>query len=131
MPQAHPELNFRKGRGAIRERRKAFSRDGLAATCDFLGMTSEDKDKFLAETDAIRAGEKWTCVDCDARLPSPTPDPFRCARCRQLAAGLGVLSAHVVEKKDDTAMARRDIMGSPIDSSPPRPATGGQSTDRQ
>lgn len=25
----------------------------------------------------------WTCVDCHEPLPSPTPDPFRCAKCRK------------------------------------------------
>lgn len=82
MRQSHPELNFRRGRGALRERRKAFSRDSLAATCDFLGMSAEDKSAFLTETDAIRAGEKWTCVDCGQPLPSPTADPFHCPRCK-------------------------------------------------
>lgn len=82
MRQSHPELNFRRGRGLIRERRKAFSRDSLAATCDFLGMKPEAKEEFLAATDAIRAGEKWTCVDCGELLPVPTPDPFRCPKCR-------------------------------------------------
>ena len=57
MKQAHPELNFRRGRGAIRERRKAFSRDSLAATCKFLGMSEEATRAFLEETDAIRAGK--------------------------------------------------------------------------
>ena len=57
MKQGHPELNFRRGKGRARELRKAFSHDSLAATCDFLGMSAEDKAKFLAETDAIRAGK--------------------------------------------------------------------------
>lgn len=83
MRQAHPELNFRRGRGLIRERRKAFSRDSLAATCDFLGMSSEEKERFLSETDAIRRSDTLTCIDCGQRLPSPTPDPFRCERCRR------------------------------------------------
>ena len=82
MRQGHPELNFRRGKGAIREQRKAFSRGSLAATCDFLGMSADDKAAFLAETDAIRASETLTCVDCGRPLPSPTPDPFRCAECR-------------------------------------------------
>jgi len=84
MRQGHPELNFRQGRGLIRERRKAFSRDALAATCDFLGMPADEKAAFLVETHAIRARERWTCVDCGAPLPSPTPDPFRCPKCRAL-----------------------------------------------
>lgn len=82
MRQPHPELNFRMGRGAIRERRKAFSRDSLAATCDFLGMSEADKSAFLEETDRIRASEAWRCVDCGKPLPSPTPDPFRCPTCK-------------------------------------------------
>lgn len=83
MKQGHPELNFRMGRGRIRERRKAFSRDSLAATCDFLGMDAEAKAAFLAETDAIRtATTVGPCVDCGRPLPSHTPDPFRCPSCR-------------------------------------------------
>lgn len=55
MPrQSHPELNFRRGRGAIRERRRAFSRDSLEHLCDWLGMPADDKAKFLKDTDAIR-----------------------------------------------------------------------------
>jgi hypothetical protein len=82
MAQGHPELNFRLGRGRIRERRKAFSRDSLAATCDFLGMSAEAKAEFLAETDEIRKGERWTCVDCGVELSLPMADPFRCSACR-------------------------------------------------
>jgi rubrerythrin len=85
MRQGHPELNFRLGRGRIRERRKAFSHDSLAATCDFLGIKGVEKESFLAETDAIRATERWTCLDCGQPLPSPTSDPFRCPQCRAKA----------------------------------------------
>lgn len=81
MRQPHPELNFRLDKGRIRERRRAFSRDSLAATCDFLGMSNEGKVAFLAKTDAIRAGEQWHCVECGELLPTPTADPFRCEKC--------------------------------------------------
>lgn len=55
--QSHPELNFRRGRGAIRERRQAFSRGSLEHLCKFLKMPAEDTEKFLADTDAIREGK--------------------------------------------------------------------------
>ena len=58
MRQPHPELNVRRGRGAIRERRQAFSRDSLEHLCEWLGMKAEDKAQFLAETDKIRDGEQ-------------------------------------------------------------------------
>lgn len=87
MRQSHPELNFRLGKGRIRERRKAFSRDSLAATCEFLGMSADDTSKFLAETDAIRATEILTCVDCGKPIETPTSDPFRCKACRVPPAG--------------------------------------------
>jgi hypothetical protein len=81
------EVNFRMGRGRLRERRKAFSRDSLSALCDFLGLPAEEKATFLAETDAIRAATTiGPCVDCGQPLPSPTSDPFRCAACRAAAS---------------------------------------------
>lgn len=87
MRQGHPEVNFRMGKGRRREQQKAFSRGSLEATCKFLGMTNEATNQFLAETDVIRAGITLTCVDCGGSLPSPTPDPFRCERCRRARGG--------------------------------------------
>lgn len=58
MRQPHPELNFRLGRGRIRERQQAFSRESLDHLCDFLGMQPDAKKTFLEECDEIREKEQ-------------------------------------------------------------------------
>lgn len=52
--QPHPEINFRLGRGRIREKRKALT-TGLVALMNMVGMTDDEKRKFLE--DAKRASE--------------------------------------------------------------------------